>query len=502
MQGISDEEKAGLQGIVLLTGATGYVGGRLVPRLLARGAHLRCLARRPEVLRARAPAEVEVVEGDVLEPDSLPAAMCGVATAVYLVHSMGEGGDFAAVDRRAAQSFGAAARAAGVRKIVYLGGLGDPDEDLSPHLRSRHEVGAILRESGVPVVELRASVVIGAGSLSFEMIRALVERLPVMVTPRWVRVPTQPVYIGDLLDYLVAAVEREAASSRTFEVGGPDVVSYGDLMREYARQRGLRRWMIPVPLLTPRLSSLWLGLVTPLYARVGRVLVESIRHPTVVRPGAAPEDFPVRPLGVREAIRRALAGEDAEVTHARWSDASWLGPRLKGTRARLGNRLLDRREAVSRASPRAAFAAIERIGGETGWYAADALWQVRGWLDLLAGGVGMRRGRRDPRRLVVGDCVDCWRVEAIDPGRRLLLAAEMKVPGRAWLDFEVEPREGRRGALVRQTAIFDPLGLAGLAYWHALRPLHELVFAGMIRGIVRSAERADDGELAPDDRAD
>jgi len=476
-------------GTVLLTGATGYVGGRLLPLLVRRGHRVRCLARRPEALRTRVPAGVEVVRGDLLDPETLPEGLAGVDVAVYLVHSMGGSGDFAEADLRAARSFGAAAHAAGVRRIVYLGGLGDSDSALSAHLRSRQEVGEALRESGVPVVELRSSVVIGSGSLSFEMIRALVERLPVMVTPRWVRVSTQPIFIGDVLSYLLGAVALEAEGSRVYEIGGPDVVSYGDLMREYAHQRGLRRVMVPVPLLTPRLSSLWLGLVTPLYARVGRTLIGSIRHPTVVRDDAALRDFPVRPLGVREAIARALRREDADVAETRWADSTWVaGPSRNWGGVRLGNRLIDSRSATVRAKAPAAFAAVERIGGDNGWYAADALWQVRGWMDLLMGGVGMRRGRRDPSRLATGDVLDCWRVESVEPGRRLVLSAEMKTPGRAWLEFEVEPAPDGSGSTLRQTAIFDPLGLFGLAYWYSLWPLHEVVFSRMLRGIVRHAE--------------
>ena len=484
--------------LVLLTGATGYVGGRLLPRLVST-ARVRCLARRPEALRARAPRGVEVVGGSVFDPESLAAALVGVDTAVYLIHSMGEGGDFADADRRAALAFGDAAKAAGVGKIVYLGALGDPQADLSPHLRSRLEVGDALRSSGVPVVELRAAVIIGADSLSFEMIRALVERLPIMVTPRWVDVATQPIAIDDVLDYLVAAVALDVHASRSYDIGGPDVVSYGGLMREYAKQRRLTRWMIPVPLLTPRISSLWLALITPLYARVGRALIDSIRHPTVVRSDVALQDFAVRPIGVSAAIERALAGEDAELAHTRWADATWLSAPLTASGGKPhGGRRVDRRVRATRAEPDAAFAAVERIGGSTGWYAAALLWRVRGWLDLLVGGVGMRRGRRHRDRLVVGDCVDLWRVQEIEPGRRLLLAAEMRLPGRGWLEFNVEPGPGGVGSRVRQTAIFEPLGLAGLAYWYALWPFHGMVFDGMLEGLVKSAEA--DGAEGPSRR--
>jgi len=471
--------------LILVTGATGYVGGRLWRRLETEGRRVRCLGRRREVLASRVGAGTEVVEGDVLQPETLTPALAGVDTAYYLIHSMGSGQDFEEQDRVAASNFAAAARQAGVRRIIYLGGLGHGG-DLSPHLRSRHEVGEVLRESGVPVLEFRASIVLGSGSLSFEMVRALVDRLPVMITPRWVEVEAQPIAIDDLLAYLVAALDIPLHASRIFEIGGADRVSYGDLMREYARQRQLRRAMIRVPFLTPRLSSLWLGLVTPIYARVGRKLIESIRHPTFVRDPAALEVFPVRPLGMREAIAAALRNEEREVAESRWYDAyssggegqSWAGVQFR-------NRYIDARAREVSVSPARAFAPIDRIGGRIGWYAYDWLWRVRGFLDLLIGGVGVRRGRPPPGHLRVGDALDFWRVEAYEPGRRLRLSAEMKLPGRAWLEFVVEPAEG--GAVIKQTALFDPVGLFGLLYWYAVYPLHRLVFAGMLRGIARAA---------------
>jgi uncharacterized protein YbjT (DUF2867 family) len=477
-------------GGILLTGASGYVGGRLLPLLVADGWRVRCLARQPDHLSPRVPAGVEVVQGDLLDAASLSAAMQGVETAFYLVHSMGATGDFESQDRLAAENFATAARAAGVQRIIYLGGLGEDEPDLSAHLRSRHEVGERLRAHSVPVIEFRASIIIGSGSLSFEMIRALVERLPVMVTPRWVRVTAQPIAIGDVLAYLRAALSLKLDGSVIVEIGGPDQVSYGELMREYARQRGLRRLMIPVPMLTPRLSSLWLGLVTPLYARVGRKLVDSLRHSTVVRDSSAQGLFPIRPVGVGEAIARALRNEDSSFAQTRWSDAlsaAMSAPRQWGG-ARFGNRLVDSRSVHVAASPAQVFEAVERIGGKAGWHYGNWLWTVRGWLDLLMGGVGMRRGRRDPERLLAGDTLDCWRVEAIQPDERLRLAAEMKLPGRAWLEFEVQP-DGK-GALLHQTATFDPLGLWGLAYWYGVWPLHQLVFAGMLRGLARAATKA------------
>jgi uncharacterized protein YbjT (DUF2867 family) len=474
--------------LILLTGATGYIGGRLLRRLEERGCRVRCLARRPDFLRSRIGPATEVVAGDVLDSASLKPAMQGVDVAYYLVHSMGSAGNFETQDRQAAQNFAEAAREAGVRRIVFLGGLGEDIDELSPHLRSRHEVGELLRASGVPVIEFRASIVIGSGSLSFELVRALVERLPVMVTPRWVRVLAQPIAINDMLEYLIAARELTCTGSATFEVGGPDVVSYADLMREYARQRGLRRWMIPVPVLTPRLSSLWLGLVTPVYARVGRKLIDSIRHSTVVRDRSALEKFPVKPVGVREAIAQALRREDREFVETNWAGAiSAAGEPRQWGGVRLGNRLVDRRSIEVDVPAERAFAPIRQIGGTTGWYFGNWLWKVRGWLDLLVGGVGMRRGRRDPVTLCVGETLDCWRVEEFEAGRRLRLAAEMKLPGRAWLEFAVEPAGD--GARITQTAMFDPLGLAGLAYWYMVWPLHQLVFAGMLRGIANAATR-------------
>ena len=473
---------------ILLTGATGYIGGRLLRRLEELDCSVRCLARRPEFLQSQVGPQTELVRGDVLDAASLSSALHGVDVAYYLVHSMGSTGNFVEQDRQAARNFANAARVAGVRRIVFLGGLGEDVDALSPHLRSRHEVGDLLRASGVLVLEFRASIVIGSGSLSFELVRALVERLPVMVTPRWVRVLAQPIAINDMLAYLIAARDLPVTQSTTFEVGGPDVVSYADLMREYARQRGLRRWMIPVPVLTPRLSSLWLGLVTPLYARVGRKLIDSLRHPTVVRDRSALAKFAVRPIGVRAAIAQALRREDREFVETHWAGAvSASGEPRQWGGVRLGNRLIDTRSVEIGVPVAQAFAPIQRIGGETGWYYGNFLWRLRGGLDLLVGGVGMRRGRRHPEELRVGETLDCWRVEALEPGRRLRLVAEMKLPGRAWLEFVVEPVGA--GARITQTAMFDPHGLAGLVYWYGIWPLHELVFAGLLRGVARAATR-------------
>ncbi len=469
-----------------MTGATGYVGGRLCTELERRGIPLRCFARRPEELRGRVAASTEIVAGDARDPAAVAQALEGVDAAFYLIHSMGLGEDFAARDREAAHTFGAAARQAGVRRIVYLGGLGQATGRLSEHLRSRQETGDVLRESGVPVVELRASIVLGSGGLSFEMIRALVERLPVMICPRWVAVEAQPIAIEDVVAYLAASLDLPAGAERIYEIGGPDRLTYGELMREYARQRGLKRLLIPVPLLTPRLSSLWLGLVTPIYARVGRKLVDSLRNPTIVRDPAARSAFSIRPRGAREAIARALANEDREFAQTRWSDSissSGLSERYGGDLR--GTRLVDSRVARVRCRPPDAFRVIRRIGGRTGWYYGNVLWQLRGFFDLLAGGVGLRRGRRDPEGLTAGDALDFWRVERVEPDRLLRLRAEMLVPGRAWLQFETTP-DGD-DTEIRQTAIFDAAGLAGLLYWYALYPAHRLVFSGMLRAIAKHA---------------
>lgn len=487
MIGMSENQEMRRTHRVLVTGATGYVGGRLRSRIESAGHRVRCMARRPESLTTRVGPDTEVVAGDVLDQDSLRLALQDVESAYYLVHSMGAGTEFEERDRIGAENFARAAQAAGVKRIIYLGGLGSDDGELSPHLRSRNEVGKILRQSGVPTIEFRASIVLGSGSLSFEMIRSLVEQLPVMVTPSWVQVRAQPIAIDDLLDYLVAALDYESQESRIFEIGGAEQVTYGDLMREYARQRGLRRLMLPVPILTPWLSSLWLGLVTPLYARIGRKLIESIRNPTVVRDPVARSAFDVQPRGMSEAIRAALQNEEKEMAETRWFDAlssggfarSWSGVRFR-------NRILDARRLQTRASVEAAFAPIRAIGGQKGWYAFNWLWRLRGAIDLLVGGVGMRRGRRDPENLRVGDALDFWRVEAYETDRRLRLAAEMKLPGRAWLEFQVEPHGD--GATVHQTAVYDPVGLLGLLYWYALYPVHGLIFSRMLRGIVRSAE--------------
>ncbi|MEV6975272.1 SDR family oxidoreductase [Kitasatospora sp. NPDC093806] len=486
----------------LVTGATGYIGGRLVPGLLARGYSVRCLVRNPSRLRDHPwRAEVDVATGDITRPETLAGAFDGIDVAYYLVHSLGTGPAFEATDRDAARAFGAAAEAAGVTRMIYLGGLvpaGVPDADLSPHLRSRAEVGRILRDSGVPTAELRAAVIIGSGSASFEMLRHLTERLPAMVTPRWVSTRIQPIAVRDVLRYLAEAAELPPEVNRTFDIGGPDILTYQEMMQRYARLAGLRRRLIvPVPVLTPRLSSHWVGLVTPVPNSIARPLVESLRHEVVCGEhdiAAWVPDPPQGLTGFEQAVTLALRRiKDAEVA-TRWSSASLPGapsdplptdPDWAG-----GSLYQDVRERTVTAPPAAVWRVIEGIGGDNGWYSFPLAWALRGWLDRAVGGVGLRRGRRDPHRLRVGDSLDFWRVEEVEPGRLLRLRAEMRLPGLAWLELSVTP-DGDHGARYRQRALFHPHGLAGHTYWWAVAPFHTAVFGGMARNITERARHAD-----------
>jgi uncharacterized protein YbjT (DUF2867 family) len=468
----------------LLTGGTGYVGGRLLRRLERDRAPVRCLCRDPEALRWRVAPGTEVVRADLLQPASLGAAFGGVDTAFYLVHSMHAGPEFEAQEREAATNFARAAREAGVQRIVYLGGLAHGDE-LSPHMRSRAETGNILRSSGVPVIEFQASIVIGSGSASFEMMRALVERLPVMITPRWVNTAAQPIAVEDVIEYLAAATRLPAQGSLTVEIGGADVTSYVGIMREFALQRKLRRWILRVPFLSLSLSSRWLTLITPVYASIGRSLIESVRNPSVVRNPSAKDLFSIQPMGIARAIERALANEDRPAAETRWSDArADAGDRSAAPEPRRDLLINEQTTRVALTADQA-FAPIQRIGGRSGWYFGNSLWRIRGLIDLMMGGVGMRRGRPDPSTPLPGSTLDFWRVELYEHGRRLRLRAEMRVPGRAWLEFRAEP-DGS-STVLRQIAEFEPRGLAGLLYWYLLWPVHEVMFRGMLRRIAAAA---------------
>ncbi len=386
-----------------------------------------------------------------------------------------------------AENFAVAAKECGVGRIIYLGGLGS-DRELSKHLSSRQEVGECLRSTGITTIEFRASIIIGSGSLSFEMIRALVSKLPIMVTPRWTRTLSQPIAVEDVIEYLIAGLDVKCPESTVVEIGGADRVSYLDIMKEFSRQRNLRRLIVPVPILSTYISSLWLGLVTPVYAGIGRKLIDSVRNETIVTNNLAEKMFAIRPRGIRHAVERALKYEDQSFAQTRWSDAlSSIPAQRPWGGIKFGSRLVDSRSITVNCTREQAFAPIRRIGGKTGWYYGNWLWRLRGLMDIMVRGAGMRRGRRNPEELVVGDTVDFWRVEAYEPDHLLRLSAEMKVPGRAWLQFEVSG-EGD-SSVIRQTALFDPAGAFGLLYWYTLYPIHELVFKGMLNRIARSANR-------------
>jgi uncharacterized protein YbjT (DUF2867 family) len=474
---------------ILVTGATGYIGGRLVPALLEAGHRVRCLVRDPDRLAGRRWADrVEIVAGDVLRRETLDACMRGVDAAYYLVHSMGSGEGFHERDVLAARNFGEAAAAEGVRRIVYLGGLGDSASALSEHLRSRQETGVTLGAAGVPVTEFRAAVIVGSGSLSFEMIRYLAERVPVMICPRWVYTRTQPIAIDDVMAYLVAALSNDASSGRIVEIGGADVVTYGEMMTGYARARGLRRLLFPVPVLTPRLSSYWVHIVTPVPAAIARPLVEGLRSEVVVRDPSARSLFPsITPMDYEHAVRLALAQLDANTVESSWSDAlmTTLGDRPPLILTTREGMIIEQRQARVPARADSAFRNFSSLGGQRGWLYWNWSWRVRGAADRLLGGVGMRRGRRDPADVRVGDALDFWRVEAVEPGRMMRLRAEMKLPGRAWLEFEARP-DGD-GSTIVQTAFFAPKGLGGLLYWYGLYPVHRIIFRGLLRALVATS---------------
>ncbi len=477
--------------VVLVTGATGYIGGRLVPHLIQTGYRVRVLVRDASRLQGRFWAgQVEVVQGDVLDPSSLPPAMQGVFAAYYLIHSM-SGKDFHERDLAAARNFGAAAAAAGVQRILYLGGLGDPDADLSMHLRSRQQTGQALSASGVPVTEFRSAIVVGSGSVSFEMIRNLTERLPAMICPQWVYTRVQPIAIRDVLDYLVAALAVDQSAGRIIEIGGTDVLTYAEMMLQYAEVRGLRRWLISVPVLTPRLSSYWVHWMTPVPAEIARPLIEGLRNEVIVRDDAAAHLFPaIHPMNYRTAVARALAKLDAGQVETAWSDAlaSSRGDQPSVELKNQEGMIIERRQAEVSASAHDVFSAFTQLGGERGWLYWNWAWQVRGIVDRLVGGVGFRRGRRHPAEVRPGDALDFWRVEAVEMDRSLRLRAEMKVPGRAWLLFEARPQGGEK-TLLQQTAFFAPKGLSGLLYWYLLYPVHRLIFSGLIRNLAAQAEQ-------------
>lgn len=498
--------------LAAVTGVTGYVGGRLVPGLLDAGFSVRAIARKPERLRDRPwRGDIDVAQADVTELDDIRAALEGADVAYYLVHSLGTGPEFEARDRMAALTFGRAAREAGVRRIVYLGGMYPQGEKLSPHLGSRKEVGDILLASGVPTTVLQAAVILGSGSASFEMMRYLTERLPAMVAPRWIDNRIQPIAVRDVLHYLVGSATMPPEVNRAFDIGGPDVLTYRAMMQGYAQVADLpRRLIVSVPVLTPWLSSHWVSLVTPVPAGIAKPLVLSLIHEVVCGEHDIAEHVPDPPdglLGFEEAVRYALRRINEAQVETRWSSAAVHGapsdPLPSDPEWAGGSLYVDDREAVVEATPEQVWAVVRRIGGETGWYSWPLAWQVRGILDRLVGGPGLRRGRRDSTHLFLDDAVDFWRVEEVIPDQLLRLRAEMRLPGLAWLELSIrtepgddEGQEGRRRTVLRQRALFHPHGLAGQAYWWAVTPFHGAIFGTMIGGMKHAAEALARGELA------
>jgi uncharacterized protein YbjT (DUF2867 family) len=475
---------------ILVTGATGYIGGQLAPLLLEKGYKVRLFVRDRTRLQGQSWVDnVEVVEGDVLQPETLAPAMDGIDAAYYLIHSMSVSENFHEQDLIAAHNFGHSAKKAKVQQIIYLGGLGDSEADLSEHLSSRQVTGQVLAEAGVPVTEFRAAIIVGSGSISFEMIRYLTERIPVMVCPKWVFTRVQPIAIADVLAYLTAAIETPESRGRVIEIGGTDVFTYGDMMKSYAAVRGLKRALIPVPVLSPRLSSYWVHWMTPVSASITRPLVEGLRNEVIIRDEIAKDIFPqIQPMDYKTAVKRALARLDPGMVKTRWTDALISGggdpSRMLTT---LEGMIIERRQVEIDSSPDKVYCVFTRLGGEVGWLYLDWAWRIRGAMDRLLGGVGFRRGRRDPKDLRVGDAFDFWRVESIETGKSLRLRAEMKLPGRAWLQFEVHPLENDKSLLV-QTAYFAPKGLVGVLYWYALYPIKGLIFSGLIRNIKKISE--------------
>jgi uncharacterized protein YbjT (DUF2867 family) len=465
---------------VLVLGATGYIGGRLIPLLLSSGHRVRCLVRSPRKLTGKSWSNVEVLAGDVLRPDSFGQAFENIDILIYLIHSM-TGGErqFEHTDRTAAENVAQAARRFGVKRILYLGGLGKRNASQSPHLRSRHEVADILRNSGVPVTELRAGVIIGAGSASFEMIHHLVNRLPVMICPRWVHVKTQPIGIDDVLHYLVESVGNENTTGQIIDIGSPDILSYKEMMLGVAKTLHLKRWIFPVPVLTPRLSSYWMNLITPIPVALARSLIESLRSETVCENNRAETLFSFKPASFEETVRRALEKTQAGDIETKWTAAS--AP-LVESQIDPSHLLTNKQVEAIEASPEKVFRVVASLGGNNGWLYANWLWRLRGFLDKQIGGVGLRRGRRNATEITIGEALDFWRVEDVEPGRRLLLRAEMKVPGKAWLEYVVEPA-GPQITMLTQTARYYPKGLLGLLYWYALYPIHRLIFRGLAHRI-------------------
>lgn len=478
----------------LVTGVTGYIGGRIVPRLLKKGYNVRVLSRDADRLQGRPWIDdVEVVEADVLKPDTLPPAFKNIDVAYYLIHSMSgnDNSNFHERDIQAAQNFGRFAKEYEVDRIIYLGGLGNPEDKLSEHLSSRQKTGEILRESGVAVTEFRAAIVVGSGSKSFEMVRYLTERLPVMICPKWVYSKVQPIAIRNVLQYLISAIEKPETKDEIIEIGGSSVITYADMMRIYAEINGLKRFLIPVPVLSPALSSHWVHWMTPVPSSLARPLIEGVKNDVIVQSDKAKKLFPeIDPLSYKKAVELAVARIDTEEVETTWNDSliSSKGDERPVVLETKQGMNIERRIHKVHATPTQVYNTFSGLGGNQGWLTFEWAWKLRGILDRMVGGVGFRRGRRHPQELRVGDALDFWRVEAIKPNELLRLRAEMKVPGRAWLEFQAINGNGDHQTKLVQTAYFAPKGVPGLLYWYALYPFHALIFSSMIEHIAEKAE--------------
>ncbi|NWF69185.1 MAG: SDR family oxidoreductase [Chloroflexi bacterium] len=482
---------------ILVTGATGYIGGRLIRPLLKAGYRVRVVTRNLNHLQGRSwLSDVETMQGNVLDAAGLRSILDGIDIAFYLIHSMADTGAFVERDMLAAENFAKAAADARVRQIIYLGGLGQADDKLSQHLSSRQKVGEILRAHHSGVTEFRAAMVVGAGSLSFEIVRNLTERLPIMIAPKWLYTRSQPIAIADVLTYLLAAIDQPEAYGEIIEIGGADVVTYRDMILHYARARGLRRFVIPVPVLTPRLSSYWVHMVTPVSASIVRPLIQGLVNEMIVTADSAARLFPtIQPLDFETGLHAALSELDAHQVETAWTDsmsATWEQDEPY-TFVEERGMLIERRVRQVNAPPAAIYQTFTSLGGETGWLYLNFLWHLRGWMDRIVGGPGYRRGRPQREALRIGDAVDFWRVEAIEPDHMLRLRAEMKLPGKGWLQFQVEQTQDGSSQLV-QTAYFAPHGLFGYVYWYAIFFLHRLIFDGLVNRVVSAAEHGSRGQ--------
>lgn len=477
------------QSTILVTGASGYIGGRLLDDLISEQYNVVSMVRRPDQFRQQFSKPHSIRYGDTLDPTSLDQALEGIDVAFYLVHSLAHDRNFEALELESAKNFVLSAEKNNVKKIVYLGGLFNTHRPLSAHLKSRKEVGDVFRSSSIPSITFRASIILGSGSLSFELIRNLTERLPIMITPKWIRVKAQPIGIGDVLLYLKESISLDISKHEIYEIGGVDQVSYSDIMLEYAKQRQLKRFIIPVPFVSTYFSSLWLSIFTPIYSNIGKKLIDGIKIPTIVTNQAKTfKDFSIRPISMSKAIEKAIEKEDAEFRRTHWASSfSSSNHNINWLEQKRGNKLVYTKKIIVYCSQSEAFYTLQQIGGKKGWYYANFIWKIRGFIDILVGGTGYRRGRKDPININEGDFLDWWRVEQLSPPTCLRLFAEMKLPGRAWLEFELKAISSTISEIYL-SAIFDPSGLIGRLYWYSLYPIHFFIFNGLLKGLKRDIE--------------